>query len=1453
MNKIYLGLLIILFANPIAGQNIAFTKLPAPLPAPQNTSNFDFVSDGEATFCDVDNDNDLDVLISGDRFPFNICKLYINDGYGNYSLSLGTPFTGVSNGSVAFADIDNDNDQDLLITGQSINYSPYNQIAKLYKNDGNGNFTLVTGTSFIGVRRSSIAFADVDNDNDQDVIITGLGSSGSISNLYLNNGLGVFTLASGTPFSAVTDGSIAFADVDNDNDQDVVITGNIGNSPSTKLYLNNGYGSFSLVSATPFEGVSYGSIAFADVDNDNDQDILITGQKSNNYPYQPISKLYKNSGSGVFTLVLSTPFDEVRFSSIAFADIDNDNDQDVLITGNNLYSQKVSKLYINNGSGSFSLLNNTGFLAVENGDVAFADIDNDNDPDVIICGDDANTTSSTFSTSLYINNGNSGFSYVKESAFKQNYIGTITFLDVDNDSDQDVIISGNISDVPFQNITELYLNDSTGQFTKVPWTPFQGVSYSSIVSADIDNDGDQDIFLTGKTSNIPSTSINVSRLYKNDGLGAFTMVSGTPFDSVIDGSAAFADYDNDSDQDLIISGTNSSYQAVTKLYANNGYGVFTLVSGTPFDGIFDGKVVFIDIDNDNDQDVFIVGMNALVPSVLVAKLYKNNGSSGFSLISGTPFDAVRYSSVDIADIDNDNDLDIILCGEKTLTVGYERITKLYKNNGSGIYSLVSGTSFDPIHHGVVKFADMDNDGDQDVFITGTTSHSSPYQKIAKVYANDGSGNYTVVPNISIKAITRGAVAFADINNDSLLDLFITGTDSTNQLTAALYKNTSCVTYATDTQVVCTPLTWIDGVTYTSNNYYSKDTLINSNGCDSIVTLHLTINSNSSTDVISACDSIIWTNGVTYTSSNSTATDTLINILGCDSVITLNLTINNTTSVHVVSACDSLTWTDGITYYNNNNIATDTFVNLAGCDHVVTLNLTVNHATYGTDSIIACDSLVWIDGNTYTTNNNTATYTLPNATACDSVITLDLSIINSSTSTDTIISCNSIVWIDGVTYSSSNNTATHTLINAAGCDSIISLDLTINSNTGVDVVTACDTFMWIDGITYTSNNYTATDTLTNAAGCDSVITLNLTLNSNTGTDIITACNSYTWIDGLTYTSSNNTATDTLINVAGCDSIVTLNLTINNTTYGTDIISVCDSFMWVDGITYTSSNNTATDTVINSVGCDSIITLNLTITNSTSAIDVIVACDSYTWIDGITYTSSNSTAMYILTNSIGCDSLISLNLTINYTKTNVDVISACNKYTWINGITYFSSNTTDSIVLTTITGCDSIVFLNLSLYPLNVSVTLSDPSIIANAIGVSYQWLDCNNNYAEINGETSKTFTASANGNYAVEITGISCLDTSVCLPIISLGILENPIKEQVNIYPNPSKGLINIDLGNLKEVDIIVFTVSGKLVYQKQGIKTSNYQFELNQVPGSYFIELSSGKYTERFKITISGN
>lgn len=228
-------------------------------------------------------------------------------------------------------------------------------------------------------------------------------------------------------------------------------------------------------------------------------------------------------------------------------------------------------------------------------------------------------------------------------------------------------------------------------------------------------------------------------------------------------------------------------------------------------------------------------------------------------------------------------------------------------------------------------------------------------------------------------------------------------------------------------------------------------------------------------------------------------------------------------------------------------------------------------------------------------------------------------------------------------------------------------------------------------------------------------------SPSGVDVQTACESYTWIDGITYTSDNNTATWTLTNAAGCDSIVTLDLTIQSAINTADIVTACNSFVWTDGNTYTSSNNTAIQTLTSSNGCDSVVTLDLTILNATAGVDVITACESYTWIDGNNYTTSNNIATYTLTNEVGCDSVVTLDLTIGSLP--------------------------------------------------DISVSQNGEILTANQSGATYQWLDCNDSNASINGATDQSYTPTASGNYAVHISLNNCSDTSSCYLVDVNGIKE----------------------------------------------------------------------------------
>ncbi len=307
------------------------------------------------------------------------------------------------------------------------------------------------------------------------------------------------------------------------------------------------------------------------------------------------------------------------------------------------------------------------------------------------------------------------------------------------------------------------------------------------------------------------------------------------------------------------------------------------------------------------------------------------------------------------------------------------------------------------------------------------------------------------------------------------------------------------------------------------------------GCDSVITLHLTLEDPITTEFsATGCSSYTW-NSITYSQSGDyTQTFTAAN--GNDSIVTLHLTIKQpVVSTNTATACESYEW-NGQTYTSSGDY-TQTFTAANGCDSVVTLHLTVHYGTHNVETETACESYEW-HSQTYTTSG-TYTYEYTNADGCTSVDTLNLTVLYGTHNVETETTCESYEW-HGVTYTTSG-TYTYPYTNANGCASVDTLHLTINSPVASTIsATACDSYEW-NGETYTtSGDYEQTFTAAN--GCDSVVTLHLTVNPSVTevVEVSTEDSCYTW-NSQSYCTSG-TYTQTLQTVHGCDSVVTLHLTI-----------------------------------------------------------------------------------------------------------------------------------------------------------------------------------------------------------------------------------------------------------------------------------------------------------------------
>ena len=296
-----------------------------------------------------------------------------------------------------------------------------------------------------------------------------------------------------------------------------------------------------------------------------------------------------------------------------------------------------------------------------------------------------------------------------------------------------------------------------------------------------------------------------------------------------------------------------------------------------------------------------------------------------------------------------------------------------------------------------------------------------------------------------------------------------------------------------------------------------------------------------------CEGNVYTENGFNVSEAGTYTQTLQTVNGCDSIVTLTLTINPVASTTFTAAiCEGTSYTENGFNASEAGTYTQNLQTINSCDSIVTLNLTINPVESTNLTAAICEGSAYTENGFNVSEAGTYTLNLQTINGCDSIVTLNLTVNPVESTNLTAAICEGTTYTENGFNVSEAGTYTRTLQTVNGCDSIVTLTLTVNPVESTTLSAAI-----CEGTTYTENGFnvseagTYTQNLQTVNGCDSIVTLNLTINPTYNITIDASIN-----EGETYEengfseSEAGTYVHTLQAENGCDSVITLNLTVNS---------------------------------------------------------------------------------------------------------------------------------------------------------------------------------------------------------------------------------------------------------------------------------------------------------------------
>ncbi|WP_157454218.1 T9SS type A sorting domain-containing protein [Crocinitomix catalasitica] len=539
---------------------------------------------------------------------------------------------------------------------------------------------------------------------------------------------------------------------------------------------------------------------------------------------------------------------------------------------------------------------------------------------------------------------------------------------------------------------------------------------------------------------------------------------------------------------------------------------------------------------------------------------------------------------------------------------------------------------------------------------------------------------------------------------------------------------------------------------------------------------------------------------------------------------------------------------GQSIYFDGGIYIDSLYNMDACDSVITTNLTVIEPVLITQDITICSGISYnIGANEYTETGVFIDTLVAILTGCDSIVTTNLTVTPPINFTQDITICS------GTTYTIGENTYDESgayidwFVTEEGCDSSVTTYLSIDPPiNNIQTLTICAGNSVEVGVSIYTETGEYIDHFVTETGCDSMVTTRLTVNPPIEyTNEIAICFGETYAIGESIYDASGSYFDDFITETGCDSIVNTMLTVYPYNTSEQSFTICSGNEITVGESVYTETGVYTDVFTSIEGCDSTVTTNLTVNDPLTYSQEITLCYGESLFVGDI--EHNEAGLYIdeLVTETGCDSIVTTNLIIRDENVYEQTINLCGGETYtIGAATYTESGTYMDTLISIETGCDSIVTTNLDILdPIDMTITREDAlTLVSNepeSESTFFRWITCDP-LQPIDGEESRTFIATENGEYAVVIEKDFCIDTSACFLINSVGINEiNPLS-QIKCYPNPTNGNVTIARNDDSSgpLNVVVLNNLGAVIYQNQ-MTAPTLEFDLSEyASGIYFVRIA---------------